>query len=84
MKIYVKEAIHLKKSDMYILTVKLIDGNKVLSAEKWINEKDNNLFFMIKSLTLGTYNFDNDTFDIVIEKPLSPIEEYINKDFIKQ
>ena len=82
MKIYVKGAIHLKKSDIYLMTIKLIEG-KILPAEKWINEKDNNLFFIVKSLTLGTYNFDTDSFDIVIEKPLSSIEKYVDKNFIK-
>ena len=83
MKIYVKGAIHLNKNDIYLMTIKLIEGDKILVSDKWLNEKDNNLFFIVKSLTLGTYNFDTDTFDIVIEKPSSPIEKYIDKKFVK-
>lgn len=78
MKILVKGGLYLEASDIYLLTIKFIEGNKILPGQKLINS---DLSFTVKSLTLDTYNYETDSFDIVIEKPKGKIKDLVNKEF---
>jgi hypothetical protein len=78
MKILVKGGLYLEAADIYILTIKFVEGDKILPGQKLINS---DLSFTVKSLTLGTYNYETDSFDVVIEKSNAEIKDLINKEF---
>lgn len=81
MKIVVKGSIFLKESNIYILTIKFIEGKKILPGNKLINEGDLNLKFEVQSLTLDSNNYTEDSFDIVIEKPTIDLKSFEGKTF---
>ena len=38
MKIYIKGSIYLEKADMHVLTIKFLEGDKILRTEKYVSK----------------------------------------------
>lgn len=83
MKIFIKEIYYLASNDLHILTIKFKDGKKILPGDELVCEDLPDLSFIVESLTIGTYNYDDDSFDIIIKKPNQPLPQYARRTFVK-
>jgi hypothetical protein len=82
-KVFVKTSHHIKASDIYILTIKFIEGVKILPGDTYKGETNPGIIFKMKSPVLGSYNYTDDSFDITIETPAVSLSEFNEKTFIK-
>ncbi|MBL7730358.1 MAG: hypothetical protein JNM88_04205 [Chitinophagaceae bacterium] len=83
MKLLVKASYHIKEVDAYILFIKFIEGDKIKTGDTCYDESDPGLSFTMKNFILGTYNYQDKSFQIEIEKPARPLQDFDEKTFIK-
>lgn len=89
MKIEVVNTLYLKSNaeksqDVYALDIKLLDDKQIKVGDTFLSNDDNTIFFRVKSLAIGSYDFNNDIYSIQIEEPTIPLEKYEGHLFEKQ
>ena len=81
MKIQVINTFYLKSKDnstddLYALDIKFFEDDKIKTGDVFIDDENGSLSFKVNSLAIGSYNFNNDTFSIQIEKPSVFLENF--------
>lgn len=83
MKIELINYTYLKKVKLHSLVIRFIDEDKLKVGDTFSSVDDSAIKFVVKSIAIGSYNFNNDTFTIEINPPPMTLKKYENKIFIK-